>query len=70
MALWSYCEAGLIKRHQRDCAKIRKGEAHSEVKAFVQIVHHFRDEGLYDPVNLPIEHVAIFDEAQRAWTEI
>lgn len=49
-------------------AKIKKGEALSEVKAFVQIIHHFRDEGLHDPINPPIEHVAIFDEAQRAWT--
>lgn len=47
---------------------IRKGEAASEVKAFVQIIHHFRDEGLHDPINPPIEHVVIFDEAQRAWT--
>jgi hypothetical protein len=38
------------------------------VKAFIQNVHHFRDEGLSDPVNAPAEHIAIFDEAQRAWT--
>jgi len=37
------------------------------VKAFIQIVHHFRDEGLKDG-SPPIEHVALFDEAQRAWT--
>jgi DUF2075 family protein len=37
------------------------------VKAFIQIVHHFRDEGLKD-VSPPVEHVALFDEAQRAWT--
>lgn len=48
--------------------KIRKGDAQSEVKAFVQNIHHFRDEGLHDLVKPPIEHVAIFDEAQRAWT--
>lgn len=48
--------------------KIRKGEAQSEVKAFVQNIHHFRDEGLHDLIKPPIEHVAIFDEAQRAWT--
>jgi hypothetical protein len=48
--------------------KIRKGEAQSEVKAFVQNIHHFRDEGLHDSIKPPIEHVAIFDEAQRAWT--
>jgi hypothetical protein len=30
-------------------------------------VHNFRDEGLVDLVKPPIEHVALFDEAQRAW---
>ncbi len=37
------------------------------VEAFIQNVHHFRDETIRD-TNPPIEHVAIFDEAQRAWT--
>ena len=49
--------------------KIRKGDAHSEVKAFIQNVHHFRDEGLVNLSEPPIEHVALFDEAQRAWTK-
>jgi hypothetical protein len=35
---------------------------------FIQNVHHFRDECLTDTARPPIEHVAIFDEAQRAWT--
>jgi Schlafen group 3, DNA/RNA helicase domain len=48
-------------------AKIRKGAALSEVRAFIQNVHHFRDECLVDAGRPPIEHVAIFDEAQRAW---
>lgn len=56
-----------VQRTLEAGGKIRKGEARSEVKAFVQIIHHFRDEGLQDP-KAPIEHVAIFDEAQRAWT--
>lgn len=38
------------------------------VKAFIQNVHHFRDAALRDVENPPFEHVAIFDEAQRAWT--
>lgn len=41
-------------------------EARNEMKAFVQNVHHFRDSCLTDP-SPPIEHVALFDEAQRAW---
>jgi hypothetical protein len=39
----------------------------SEVKAFIQNVHHFRDECLVDSSRPPVEHVALFDEAQRAW---
>jgi len=47
--------------------KTKKGIAMSEVKLFIQNVHHFRDEGLSDRTSPPFEHVAIFDEAQRAW---
>lgn len=43
------------------------GKARSQVKSFIQNVHHFRDEGLADLANPPAEHVALFDEAQRAW---
>lgn len=51
---------------ERGC-KLKKGEARSRVKAFIQNVHHFRDECLIDSARPPIEHVALFDEAQRAW---
>ncbi len=43
-----------------------KKDARVSVKQFIQNVHHFRDECLRD-VKPPIEHVALFDEAQRAW---
>ena len=43
------------------------GEARREVKLFIQNVHHFRDECLIDKEKPPFEHVALFDEAQRAW---
>ena len=66
-----------------------KGEARSKVKAFIQMIHHYRDlylEGTEvvggkivpmadyfrshtDKAYIPAEHVAIFDEAQRAWTK-
>jgi len=49
--------------------RVRKGDALSEVKAFIQNVHHFRDDGLIDISAPPVEHVALFDEAQRAWTK-
>ncbi len=56
-----------VKRANEKGEKLKKGVARSEVKAFIQNVHHFRDDSLKDD-NPPIEHVALFDEAQRAWT--
>ena len=47
--------------------KLRKGEARKAVEAFIQNVHHFRDAYLTDE-QPPVDHVVIFDEAQRAWT--
>lgn len=47
--------------------RIKKGVAMGEVKMFIQNVHNFRDECLVDESRPPIEHVALFDEAQRAW---
>lgn len=48
--------------------KINKTQAKESVKAFIQIIHHYRDEYLRDQ-KAPYDHVAIFDEAQRAWTK-
>lgn len=48
--------------------KITKKQARESVKAFIQIIHHYRDAYLIDP-KPPYDHVAIFDEAQRAWTK-
>lgn len=45
----------------------RKGVVRQKVKPFIQNVHHFRDDALRDATRPPAEHVAIFDEAQRAW---
>jgi hypothetical protein len=62
-------EALTRDKYQREKAKgkkIRKGEIMSEVKLFIQNVHNFRDDVLKDE-KPPFEHVAIFDEAQRAW---
>ncbi|MGD9688430.1 MAG: DUF2075 domain-containing protein [Phycisphaerales bacterium] len=44
-------------------------KARSRVKAFVQNVHHFRDQCIRDAPAPPPEHVALFDEAQRAWNK-
>jgi hypothetical protein len=46
--------------------KPKKGRVGESVKAFIQNVHHFRDEAIIDP-GPPHEHIVIFDEAQRAW---
>jgi hypothetical protein len=46
--------------------RVRKGKLGESVKAFIQNVHHFRDDALID-TKAPVEHVVIFDEAQRAW---
>jgi DUF2075 family protein len=56
-----------VNREKLKGNKIKKGEALSKVKVFIQNVHHFRDECLNAPTQPPFEHVAIFDEAQRAW---
>jgi hypothetical protein len=56
-----------VQREKERGHKVKKGEIMSEVKMFIQNVHNFRDEGLIDFVKPPIEHVALFDEAQRAW---
>jgi hypothetical protein len=42
--------------------------ANREPDAFVQNVHKFRDDQLRSKLP-PADHVVIFDEAQRAWTE-
>ena len=56
-----------VERHKTNGQKVKKSEVLSEVKMFIQNVHHFRDDCLIDSTQPPIEHVAIFDEAQRSW---
>lgn len=56
-----------VERQRALGRSVRKGSVRERVKAFIQNVHHFRDEALVDS-GPPPEHVAIFDEAQRAWT--
>lgn len=56
-----------VERDQHNQIRTTKGEARHAVKQFIQNVHHFRDTCLKDKDRPPIEHVAIFDEAQRAW---
>lgn len=55
-----------VKRELESGRKIRKNDAKQAVKSFIQIIHHYRDEYLRNQ-DAPYDHVAIFDEAQRAW---
>ena len=55
-----------VESSKRLGERVTKKEAASEVRAFIQSVHHYRDECLLDD-KPPIDHIALFDEAQRAW---
>lgn len=57
-----------VKTEKEKGNKLTKKRARSSVKTFIQNIHHYRDEYLRD-MNPPVDHVAIFDEAQRAWTK-
>ncbi len=48
--------------------RLSKREALRSTSAFIQIIHKYRDSYVGNN-NIPPERVAIFDEAQRAWTE-
>ena len=52
------------KQHGR---RISKSAALRSTSAFIQIIHKYRDSFVGNH-NIPPERVAIFDEAQRAWT--
>lgn len=63
------CEAlarDSVEQANRHDKRLTLARARSEVKAFIQNVHHFRDEYIKD-LRPPIDHVVLFDEAQRAW---
>jgi len=56
-----------VQRERDHGRKTTKKAAHGEVQAFIQNVHHFRDEYARHDARAPADHVVIFDEAQRAW---
>jgi len=45
---------------------ISKKGAIQKTSAFIQNIHHFRDDNLVSTL-APVEQVVVFDEAQRAW---
>ncbi len=57
-----------VERREARGERATKANAGKPVKAFIQNVHHFRDEALRHP-GPPADHVVIFDEAQRAWNK-
>lgn len=57
-----------LARDKKERSNIRKSIALSETKLFIQIIHHYRDEYVNNK-KVPLEHITIFDEAQRAWTK-
>jgi hypothetical protein len=59
----------VVARAKEQGKSVFKKETASEVSAFIQNIHHFRDDGLKSE-SAPIEHVVVFDEAQRAWNQV
>jgi len=48
--------------------KLTKKKSAIKANAFIQNIHHFRDDNLISS-KAPDEKVVVFDEAQRAWTK-
>lgn len=48
--------------------RIKRKGAEQKASAFIQNIHHFRDDNLASN-DAPVEKVVIFDEAQRAWSK-
>lgn len=55
--------------HAKDNGKkLSKKESAIKANAFIQNIHHFRDDNLVSQT-APNEKVVVFDEAQRAWSK-
>jgi hypothetical protein len=57
-----------LARDESERKGLPKSEAYAKARAFIQNIHHFRDDAISTDT-APIEKVVIFDEAQRAWTK-
>lgn len=57
-----------VEQSKNSAAKISKTTALRETSAFIQIIHQYRDSFVGNN-NVPPERIAVFDEAQRAWTK-
>lgn len=56
------------EQEKRNGNHIVKKDIERSVDAFIQIIHRYRDSFVGNS-NIPPERIAIFDEAQRAWTQ-
>lgn len=56
-----------VEQEKQQGRRISKADALRSTSAFIQIIHKYRDSFVGNN-NVPPERVAIFDEAQRAWT--
>ena len=61
-------EALARNKIENSVERIRITDARQKTKAFIQNIHHFRDDAL-NVDTPPIEKVVVFDEAQRAWNK-
>ena len=57
-----------VEQEKQAGRKLSKSDALRSTSAFIQIIHKYRDSFVGND-HIPPERVAIFDEAQRAWTE-
>ena len=60
-------EALARDEYKRSGRGVKKGVAKKKAEAFIQNIHHFRNDAIKSS-KAPIEKVTVFDEAQRAWT--
>ena len=57
-----------VEQEKQRGNRVSKADALRSTSAFIQIIHKYRDSFVGND-HVPPERVAIFDEAQRAWTE-
>lgn len=57
-----------VQQAKENGEKLTKKKSAIKANAFIQNIHHFRDDNLVSD-KAPDERVVIFDEAQRAWTK-
>lgn len=55
-----------VNQMERRGLKAKKDNERRAVKAFIQIIHKYRDSFVNND-HVPPEHVVIYDEAQRSW---